>query len=158
MNGAPRAAMIALVLILVVLHFILRIALGLGWLVPDLLVVAALLAARHMRAGWAAGVGFLLGLLEGAVIPDTFGASALVLAVLAFLGSRTRELFSGYSPVFLAFYLFAGKWLYDLLFYLVVLVDARPGPASALLVASFPAAVYAAAAGVLAYSAYRTLS
>jgi rod shape-determining protein MreD len=158
MNGVPRAALTALVLILVILHFVLRVGVGLAWLVPDLLVVAVLLAARHLRGGSAAGVGFLLGVLEGAVVPDTFGASALVLAVLGYLGSRTRNYFAGYSPVFLAFYLFAGKWLHDLLLYLVVLADARTGPASALLVASFPAAVYAAAAGVLAYSAYRTLS
>jgi cell shape-determining protein MreD len=148
----------ALVASLVVLHFVLRVGLGLGQLVPDLIAVAVLLAARELRPGWAAGLGLLLGVLEGAVVPPTFGASALALTVLGFLASRLRDLFSGGGTVFLAFYLFAGKWLYDILLYLIVLVNARPGPASSLLLISPLAALYAAAAGLVAYSAYRTLS
>lgn len=158
MNGSPRVALFAFVLLLVLLHFVLRVGLGLGPLVPDLLVVAVLLAAREMRAGWAAGLGLLLGVLEGALVPFAFGASALVLTVLGFLGARSREIFAGYSPVFLAFYLFAGKWLYDVLLYLVVWANARPGPASTLILISPLAAVYAAAAGLVVYAAYRTLS
>jgi len=158
MNGAPRAAILALVAVLTVLHFVFRVGFGLGWLVPDLLVVALLLAARQMRAGWAAGLGLLLGTLEGAVIPFTFGASGVVLAVLGFAGSRTRNLVSGHSPVFLAFYLFAGKWLHDALLYMVTTATASAGPASSLLLISPLAAVYAAAAGLLAYSAQRTFS
>lgn len=158
MNGNNRAALIALVVLLVVLHFVLRVGVGLGQLVPDLVTVAVLLAARQVRPGWAAGLGLLLGILEGAVVPLTFGASALALTLLGFLASRTREAFSGGGMVFLAFYLFAGKWLYDILLYTIVLASARPGPASTLLLISPLAAVYATAAGLVAYSAYRTLS
>lgn len=158
MNGTSRGALIALVAILVVLHFFLRVGLGLGPLVPDLVVVAVLLAARQMRPGWAAGLGLLLGILEGAMVPFAFGASALVLSVLGYLGARTREFVAGYSPVFLVFYLFAGKWLHDALLYLVVLVNARAGPASFLLLISPLAALYAAIAGLVVFSAYRTLS
>jgi hypothetical protein len=117
-----------------------------------------LLAARQMRPGWAAGVGLLLGILEGAVVPLTFGASALALTVVGYLGSRTREVFSGGGLVFLAFYLFAGKWLYDILLHLILLADATPGPASALLLISPLTALYVAAAGLVAFTAYRTLS
>lgn len=157
MTGS-RTALAALVFLLAVLYFVLRVGLGLGLLVPDLIVVAVLLAARQMRPGWAAGLGLLLGMLEGSVFPLTFGASALALTILGYVGSRTRDVFSGGGLVFLAFYLFAGKWLYDIILYLVLLVDATPGPASALLLLSPPAALYAAAAGLVAYSAYRTLS
>lgn len=158
MNGASRGTLAALVVGLVVLHFFLRVGLGLGPLVPDLMVVALLLAARQMRPGWAAGLGLLLGILEGAMVPFAFGASALVLTVLGYLGSRTREFVSGYSPVFLAFYIFAGKWLYDALLYLVVLLNARPGPASTLLLISPLTALYAAVAGVVVFAAYRALA
>jgi hypothetical protein len=157
MNGS-RLALTALVVLLTVLHLVLRVGLGLGELVPDLIVVAVLLAARQMRPGWAAGVGLLLGILEGAVVPLTFGASALALTVVGYLGSRTREVFSGGGLVFLAFYLFAGKWLYDILLHLILLADATPGPASALLLISPLTALYVAAAGLVAFTAYRTLS
>ncbi|HEX2091161.1 MAG TPA: hypothetical protein VHG28_02120, partial [Longimicrobiaceae bacterium] len=66
----------ALVALLVVVHFVLRVGLGLGQLVPDLISLAVLLAARQMRPGWAAGLGLLLGILEGAVVPPTFGGGA----------------------------------------------------------------------------------
>ena len=157
MNGS-RMALTVLVVLLVALHFVLRVGLGLGELFPDLIVVAALLAARQVRAGWAAGIGLLLGILEGAVVPLTFGASALALTLVSYLGSRTREIFSGGGLVFVAFYVFAGKWLYDVLLYLILLADARPGPATALLLISPLAALYAAAAGLAAFTAYRTLS
>lgn len=157
MNGS-RMALTVLVVLLVALHFVLRVGLGLGELFPDLIVVAVLLAARQLRPGWAAGVGLLLGILEGAVVPLTFGASALALTVVGYLGSRTREIFSGGGPAFIAFYVFAGKWLYDVLLYLTLLADARPGPATALLLISPLAALYAAAAGLAAFAAYRTLS
>ena len=157
MSGS-RLALTALVVLLAILYFVLRVGLGLGLLVPDLIVVATLLAARQLRPGWAAGVGLLLGMLEGAVFPLTFGASALALVLVGYLGSRTRDVFSGGGLIFLAFYLFAGKWLYDILLYLILLADATPGPPSALLLISPLAALYAAAAGLVAYSAYRTLS
>ncbi|HEX2090894.1 MAG TPA: hypothetical protein VHG28_00775, partial [Longimicrobiaceae bacterium] len=83
---------------------------------------------------------------------------ALALTLLGFLASRSRELFSGGGTIFLAFYLFVGKWLYDILLYLVILVSARPGSASSLLLISPLAALYAAVVGLAAYSAYRTLS
>ena len=157
MTGS-RMALAALVVLLAVLYFVLRVGLGLGLLIPDLIVVALLLAARQMRPGWAAGLGLLLGMLEGSVLPLTFGASAVALTIVGYLGSRTRDVFSGGGLVLLAFYLFAGKWLYDIILYVVLLADATPGPASALLLISPLAALYAAAAGLVAYAAYRTLS
>lgn len=158
MTGTSRLGLLVFVAILVVLHFVLRVGLGLGFLVPDLILVALLLAARHMRAGWAAGLGLLLGVLEGAVIPFAFGASALALTILGFVGARSRELFAGYSPVLLTLYLFAGKWAYDILVYVIVMANARPGPISSLYLVSPLSAVYAAAAGLAVYSAYRTFS
>jgi hypothetical protein len=145
------------IIFLVVLHFILRLGLGLGHLAPDLLVVALLLAAREIRAGWAAGLGLGLGILDGSMVPFNLGASALVLTILGFLGARTRELFAGDNFLFLALYLFVGKWLYDTLLYLVT-GDLFSSNAAYLLLISPLTALYAAAAGVVALAAYRAFA
>lgn len=155
--GDLRWGLWIFVFALVILHFVLRIGMGLGQLAPDLLVVALLLAARELRAGMAAGLGLLLGILDGSVVPPSLGASALVLTILGFLGARTRDLFAGDGLVFVALYLFVGKWLFDLLLYVVSGSVVRPDIASLLLISPL-AALYAAVAGVIAVSAYRVLA
>jgi hypothetical protein len=156
MTGDTRYKFIAFIAGLVILHFVLRIGLGLGPLAPDLLVVAFLLAARRIRPGTASGLGLVLGLLEGAV-SFTVGASSLVLAVMGYFASRSRDMMAGDGPVLLALYLFAGKWIYDVLLYLVLWVTASAGPASSLLLISPLEALYAAAAGLAASAIYRAV-
>ncbi|HEX6041138.1 hypothetical protein, partial [Longimicrobium sp.] len=90
MTEGTRWQFVGFIAVLVVLYFLLRVGLGLGVLAPDLLVVALLLGARRMRAGWAAGLGFLLGVLDGAAHPMTMGAGAVALTVLGYLGARSR--------------------------------------------------------------------
>ena len=157
MNAPARWGFWVFIAVLVVLHFVLRIGLGFAQLAPDLLIVALLLAAREIRAGFAAGLGLLLGILDGAVIPFSLGASALVLTILGFAGGRSRELFAGDNFIFLALYLFAGKWLYDTLLFLVTGDLFRSG-ASYLLLVSPLAALYAAAAGLVGLAAYRAFA
>lgn len=152
--GGTRWGLVLVVVSLVVLHFVLRIGLGWGQLAPDLIVAALLISAREMRADLAAGLGLLLGLLEGSVIPFTLGSSAIALTILGYLGARTRDLVAGDSLLFLAFYLFAGKWLFDLLLFLAT--GAIVGPqATALVLISPLAALYVAAAGAVVLSLYR---
>lgn len=158
MTRTPRWALVAFIVVLVVLHFVLRIGLGYGEFAPDLLVVAVLLAARELRAGAAAGVGLLLGVLEGAVVPFAMGASALVLTVLGFVGARSREVFASDSLVYLALYLFVGKWLYDALLHLVSGALVHPVSASSLWLVSPLAAAYAAAAGLIGVAVYRAVA
>ena len=158
MTEGTRWQFVGFIAVLVVLYFLLRVGLGLGSLAPDLLVVALLLAARRARAGWAAGLGLALGVLDGAAHPLTMGAGAVALAALGYLGARSREALSGDSPVVLALYLFAGKWLYDVLFYLLLIERHRAGPVSALVLAAPLAAAYAAAAGLAAAAAYRAVA
>lgn len=158
MTEGTRWQFVGFIAILVVLYFLLRVGLGLGAFAPDLLVVALLLAARRMRAGWAAGLGFALGVLDGAAHPLTMGAAALPLAVLGYLGARSREALAGDSPVLLALYLFAGKWLYDVFVYVLLMRSNMEGPVSLLVLASPLAAVYAAAAGLAAAAAYRAVA
>lgn len=158
MTEGTRWQFVAFVVVLVVLYFVLRMGLGLGELAPDFLAIALLLAARRMRAGWAAGLGFLLGLLDGAAHPLTMGAGAVALAVLGYGAARSREVLSGDSPVVLALFLFAGKWIYDALMYLLLLRINLSGPVSSLLLLSPLAAVYAAAVGLAAAAAYRSVA
>lgn len=143
--------------ILVILHFVLRVGLGYNQLAPDLLVIALLLASRQLSAGWAAGLGLLLGVLDGALVPFALGASALALTVLGFIGARSRDFFSEDNYFLLAVYLFAGKWLFDLLLFFVTGDLFRSG-GSYLLLVSPMAALYAAASGLLGLAIYRAFS
>lgn len=154
MRAVSGWALGLLVIVLVVIHFVLRIGLGWGQLAPDLLVVALLIAARQLRPGWAAGLGLLLGILDGAVLPEAFGVSALVLTILGYLGARSREFVADEGPIFLAVYFFAGKWAFDALLYLLSGAVFDPG-ASYLLLISPLTALYAAAAGLFALAVYR---
>ncbi len=66
-----------LVFLLVVLHFGLRLTLGMDVWAPDLLTLAVLIGARQLRGGPAAALGFALGLLEDAGSLGAFGAAAI---------------------------------------------------------------------------------
>jgi rod shape-determining protein MreD len=158
MTEGTRWQFVGFIAVLVILYFLLRVGLGLGALAPDLLVVALLLGARRMRAGWAAGLGFALGLLDGAAHPQTMGAGAVALCILGYAGARSREALAGDSPLLLALYLFAGKWLYDLIVYLLLIKPHLAGPLSTLVLGSPLAAAYAAAVGLAAAAAYRAVA
>ncbi len=148
----------ALVAVLVIAHFVLRVGYGLGGIVPNLLVLAVLLAAREMRPGSAAGLGLLLGLLEGAAVAATLGASAVVLVVLGYLGARSREWLESETFLALALYLFVGKWLYDALLFLVLEMKFDAPPISNLLLVSPLAALYSALVGAVVMIAYRSIA
>lgn len=158
MTEGTRWQFVAFVAVLVVLYFLLRMGLGLGELAPDFLVVALLLAARRLRPGHAAGLGLVLGLLDGAAHPLTMGAGAVAMAILGYAAARSREVISGDSPVLLALFLLAGKWVYDLLMWILLLRFNMSGPVSSLLLVSPLAAAYAAAVGLAAAAAYRSVA
>jgi len=99
----------------------------------------------------------LLGIIDGSLVPFALGSSAVVLTALGFAGARSRDLVTADSLVFFALYLFAGKWLFDTLLYLVTGSIFQPG-ASYLLLVSPLTALYAAAAGLVGLSVYRAFS
>lgn len=143
--------------LLVLAYLVLHVALGYGGMVPDFLTIAVLLAARRTTPPVAAVLALLLGLLADALALEAFGASAVALVVVAFLGARSRDLFEGGSIAFIGFYLFLGKWLADVL-YLLVAPGARVEGWTGTLVTSLPlAALYTAVAGALALAAYRAI-
>ena len=160
-EGTWRQQLLWFSLAMLLIPLILRIPVGvLEWGSQPVyaLGLVLLLAARRMRAGWAAGLGLALGVLDGAAHPLTMGAGAVALAVLGYLGARSREFLSGDSPVVLALYLFAGKWIYDVLMWVLLLRFNLSGPVTMLLMVSPLAAAYAAAVGLAAAAAYRSVA
>lgn len=145
------------IVLLVVLHFVLHLTFGIAEWAPDLLTLAVLLAARQLTGGLAAGVGFMVGLLEDAVSLGAFGAAAIAQTAVGYVGARSRDLFMGESLLFLTIYFFLGAWLQDALYYAVAPAVRRGEPVEALLVYAPLEALYVSVAGVLAITVYRTL-
>ena len=139
----------ATVVVLALLHFLLHLGFGLGTVAPDLLTIALLLAAREVGMGTAAGIGFAFGLLLDAFTLIAFGSNAVAMTALGAAGARTRDLFVGDSFFFVISYLFLGKWVKDLLHWVLVGDSIREPFVQALLVESSMTALYAAGVGVL---------
>lgn len=139
---------------LVVLYFLLHLGFGVERM-PDLLTVAVLFAARRLSGAGAAAVGLLIGVLHDSLALTAFGIGAVVKAVIGFAGARSRDLFVGDSFIFMAAYLFLGKWLHDVLFGLIARDLARGSFVTRLLVDAPINAAYAALAGLLALLLYR---
>jgi len=134
---------------LAVLHFVLHVGFGLGRGAPDLATVALLLAAREVGMGGAAGVGFGLGLLEDALSVLSFGANGVAMTLVGMVGAVTRDLFVGDSLVFLVSYFVAGKFLRDLIHWVMVGENLRQPFVDQVLVDGTLGAIYAAVVGVV---------
>lgn len=152
MAGRPNhVAFWIFIILLVVLHLGVHVAVGVRGVAPDLLTVAVLLGARRLSGSGAAGLGVALGVLNDALSLTAFGALAVTYAIIGFLGARSRDMFEGDSLLFVAVYIFLGKWLRDL-FYIVL---TKSAPWSDLWSAAPLGALYAAVAGVIALTLYR---
>ena len=144
-----RLLVVAGAVLLMILHFVLHVGIGWGAVAPDLSTLGLLVLAREVRMGPAAGIGFVLGLLEDALNALAFGASTLALTVVGAAASRTRDLFVGESATFVALYLFVGKWVRDGLQWVMSPVDVREPLERALLVDGTLASLYVAAVGLV---------
>ena len=133
---------------LIVMHLLLHVALALGPVAPDLLVVALLLGCRALGSAGGAALGFVLGLLEDAFAVTSFGSNVFALTVVGALGARTRDFFVGDSIPFLAVFFMLGKWSRDMLAWVASDPAARPPLNDLALVESPLLGLYAAAAGV----------
>ena len=134
---------------LVLLHFGLHLSLGLGESAPDLLVVALLIGAREVDTGWAAGLGFFLGLLDDAFSVLAFGANTIALTIVGIGGARTRDLFVGDSLLFLTSYLMLGKWTRDFIHWVAVGEGLREPFVDTMVIQSPISAVYAGLIGLV---------
>jgi rod shape-determining protein MreD len=142
--------------LLIILQFTVRPLLA--WHAPiDFLVITLLYGAVRMRPGWAALFGFAIGLASDSLALDVFGASALAMTVIGFSASWLKAVFFADNLALSAFFLFLGKWAFDLLF-LVTQHRMTPQAILAQLLSwSLLSAVVTAAAGVVLTTVLRPL-
>lgn len=157
MGGRDRPFWVFL-LLLVLAHFTLHVGVGAAAAAPDLLTVALLLGSRRLSGAAAAGFGLVLGVIQDALSLFAFGANAVVLTVLGFLGARSRDLFVGDSLLFLAAFLFLGKWLRDVGYDYLAGAAVRGDAVGRLLIDAPIAAAYAAAVGVVLFVIYAAVT
>jgi hypothetical protein len=116
---------------------------------PDLLTIGLLVAAREVGFGAAAAVGLTFGLLEDALSVLAFGANTVTMTAIGIAGAFTRDLFVGDSRLFVVSYFFAGKWMRDLLHWLMMSEELRQPFLTDVIVQGFVAAAYAALVGIV---------
>lgn len=141
---------------LVLLHFLARPYLLDWWAGPDLAVGGLLIAALHLRAGRAATLGFVVGLLEGAMALGGIGPLAMAYAATGYAAARSWGLLFADIRLFLPVYFFVGGWILIAFNHWVTAGDLTwsftflRAPAAALLTAAVAAAVEVAAGGLRA--------
>ncbi len=117
MMSARTAAILAVILGLVALHFTLRPILD--WRAGiDFLVIAMLVVAVRVRPGAAAFLGFVLGLVADALTPEAFGAGALAGTLIGYGASRLKSVFFVDDVRLNAVFVFVGKVAFDFVFLL----------------------------------------
>ena len=123
----------------------------------DFAVIAVLFAAVRMRPGLAAIVGFLTGLALDALSPGGFGASALVLTVVAFGASWLKAVFFADHVALTGLFVFGAKWLFDVVMALLTGIGAGTSLFAALLLWSPMSAALTAMVAVLLLVVFRPL-
>ena len=149
-----RSAIVCLVLI--VLHYTLRPLLG--WRAAiDFLLIALVFGAVRMRPAAAAVYGFVLGIASDSLALGAFGGFALAGTVVGFAASYLKAVFFADNLALNGFFLFIGKWVFDLVY---VLMERRMHGTELLMqimVWSPLAAAITALAGVVAVAVLRPI-
>ncbi|MEP6733034.1 MAG: rod shape-determining protein MreD [bacterium] len=118
MNWGATVRTVLLCAVLIFLHYTLRPLLA--WRAsPDFLIIALLLASVRVRPGVAAMLGFIIGLASDSLALSAFGAGALAMTLIGFSWSRLKAVFFADSALLNGFFLFLGKWAYEILMNLV---------------------------------------
>ena len=115
-GAAVRTAIVCLILI--VMHYTLRPLLG--WRASiDFLLIAIVFGAVRVRPAGAAIYGFLLGIAADSLALGAFGAGALAATVVAYGASYLKAVFFADNLALNGFFLFVGKWLFELIYVLM---------------------------------------
>ena len=101
--------------ILIVLHYTLRPLIAWDNVDIDFLLIALIFGAVRLRPGLAAVYGLLLGLTADSLALDAFGSSALAMCTVGFAASWLKAVFFADNLVLNGFFLFLGKWVFDLI-------------------------------------------
>jgi len=113
------------VVALIVLHFTLYRFFVRWPALPNFMVGGLLLAALHLRAGYAAFLGFGLGVLEAVMGLAGLGTISIVLTVVGYLAARSRDLLFADARYYVFIYLFVGTWAAEIL--LMLAMPGGPG-------------------------------
>jgi rod shape-determining protein MreD len=99
----------------VALHYTVRPFLG-SRVSVDFLVIAVLLAAVHVRPGFAALVGFVTGLISDSLTPLSFGAGALAMSAVGCAASWLKAAVFGDNVLAQTIFFAAGKLAFDVIY------------------------------------------
>ena len=115
-TNVVRTALVCIILI--VLHYTLRPLLG--WRASiDFLLIALVFGSVRMRPAGAAIYGFFIGLASDSLALGAFGACALAGTLVGFAASWLKAVFFADNLALNAFFLFIGKWAFDLVYVLM---------------------------------------
>ncbi|AMW04995.1 rod shape-determining protein MreD [Gemmatimonas phototrophica] len=128
-----------------------------GRAAADFAVIAVLFSAVRMRPGYAALTGFLTGLALDALAPGSFGASAIVLTLVAFGASWLKAVFFADHVALTGLFVFGAKWLFDIAMTLLTGVGAGVSLLVSLLVWAPLSAALTAIIAVLLLVLFRPL-
>lgn len=118
MSLGSIARAIATFVLLVLLHYTLRPLLG--WRAPmDFLVLALLLASIRVRPAVGAVIGLALGIVSDSLTPDALGAGAIAMTIVGYLASWLKAVFFADNIALNAFFFFLGKWVFDVIYFIV---------------------------------------
>jgi rod shape-determining protein MreD len=118
MSLGSMARALATFLILVLLHYTLRPLLG--WRAPmDFLILALLLASIRVRPAVGALIGLALGIVSDSLTPDSLGAGAVAMTIVGYLASWLKAVFFADNIALNAFFFFLGKWVFDVIYFIV---------------------------------------
>lgn len=128
-----------------------------GRVAVDFALIAVLFSSVRMRPGLAALTGFVVGVALDALAPDSFGANALVLTLIAYGASWLKAVFFADHVGLTGLFVFGGKWVFDIATTLLTGVSSGTTVAVALLVWAPLSAALTALVAVLLLVFFRPL-
>lgn len=156
MNWGSILRTVICCLILIMLHYTVRPLLG--WRAPiDFMLIAVLFGAVRMRPGVAAIYGLILGLVADSLSPTGFGAAALGMSIVAYAASWLKAVFFADNLALNAFFLFIGKWIFDIIVVLAARHTSGSELAMQILVWSPLSAALTAGAGAIVLTMLRPI-
>jgi rod shape-determining protein MreD len=118
MSLGSIARAVATFVLLILLHYTLRPLLG--WRAPmDFMILALLLASIRVRPAVGALIGLALGIVSDSLTPEALGAGAIAMTIVGYLASWLKAVFFADNIALNAFFFFLGKWVFDVIYFII---------------------------------------
>jgi rod shape-determining protein MreD len=85
----------------------------------DFLLIALLLASIRVRPATAALIGLAMGIVADSLTPESLGAGAVAMTIIGYLASWLKAVFFADNIALNAFFFFLGKWVFDVIYFVV---------------------------------------